>query len=99
MELCKTCKYFVRNTSDYNQEDFGECVNSKLAEGMTDKRSSFDSDMLLYSSSESEGAYLEVGESFGCIHHEYGEHESEEYNEEYEQCSEWEDDDDYDEYL
>lgn len=66
MNKCKNCKYFQRNTSSYENNNFGECSCDKFVYDSVWKDS--ETDTLYYWDAEGYRADFEVGENFGCIH-------------------------------
>lgn len=70
MKRCKTCKYF-----NLDGKVFGECSSPKFDYGYETEQNygvKYEDDMLLYMDYEGYNANFQVGENFGCIHHESG---------------------------
>jgi len=62
---CKDCKYWRRNSGDFNGEVFmGSCSSDKLVHDPHKP----EKDQLTYADYEEYSAFLETGEDFGCIH-------------------------------
>ena len=69
MNRCKNCKYFKRNSGDYNSDKYGACNCDKfIYGGSEDEKEPKLNDKLYYMDYEWYRAFVEVGENFGCIH-------------------------------
>lgn len=68
MNKCKNCKYWLRNTKEFETKDFGECTCKKFQYEDIFREKKTTDDMLLYADYEGYSASFETGQNFGCIH-------------------------------